>query len=337
MTITINKDDIFATETIERAGLSSDFEQFAKEMQEKKNQAEKKFNDRTVGAAMLGMGGLAVASASIQGAIGEILPSSPTLIGACMTVGIAGGLGIAAMELMKKQKLDGLEKLKTPYNFFKEKMKIKDNEDGTLSLDMKSSEIENILKESPIKLTEKQKIAKSRIAARAEIEEAGLSDEFAEFAKKNQENYLQAQLKSDPLKEKLGVLGASGLVAASAQIQYKLATATSMSDHSIHNIMSSENPMIIGAALVGIAGTAGFSVATYLKHRKLSEMQEDIYNPHNFLNEIEEKQKERNEMFSSNKVEELEKNLINELKVDVVEKSTLKELNPKSTKRQKLK
>ncbi len=313
MSITINKEEIFATETIEKAGLSSDFEQFAKTLSESKQKAEKDFNARTMGTALVSIGSLAIGSASLQ----SVLPSNPTLVGACMAVGVAGGLGIAAMELIKQKKMDFFENSKTPYNFFKEKMKINENTDGTLDLSMKSLLLDEQLNESPVNLSKSQLMKQKRESAMEEIESAGLSDDFKLFAEKNRENHLEAENSYDPLRESFGVLGAGGLAAAAAQIQYKVATATTVADNSIQNIMNSDNPLLIGAALVGVAGSVGFGVSTYLRQRNLSKMEEDIYNPNNFLKELAEKNEERKSVFSGERMGLEEDCLLSSLKVDI--------------------
>lgn len=284
MSITLRKEDIFSEKAIEKAGLSDDFKEYAMNVKDKYNHAARKLSTRTEMSVGVGMAGLSMASASLQGLL---LPSSPAIVATGIAMGVAGAIGCALTEVAKKNKEKLGEALSTPFNFFKEKMNMKENDDGTIDLSLKSKDLEQKAAKEPVNYFKENPEIIKELENERRIKDLGLSEEFAQFSQKNAEAYTKARNSSGSnLQTGVGFAGMAGLAAFSTQVQMQLANATTVAEHSITNIMSSADPFMITSALVGVAGAVGFSVAEYAKQKNLSGLKKDINNSEKFLEEL---------------------------------------------------
>lgn len=286
MSIRVNKESVFSEETIEKAGLSEEFKKYAENTRDKYNHAARKLSTRTELAVGVGMGGLAMASASLQDLL---LPSNPAIVATGIAMGVAGAIGCAMTEVAKNNKKKLAEELSTPFNFFKEKMNMKDNNDGTIDLSLKSEDMQKTINQ------EQNPDVVRKLENEEKIKALGLSKEFEEFAKKNSETYHKARMESgSALQEGLGFLGMGGLAAFSAQVQESFSSAMTVAETSLSNILSNGDPMMITAAVVGVAGAAGFGAMEYTSQKKIKGLKEDINNSDKFLEEFEDIAKTRN-------------------------------------------
>lgn len=294
MSITLRKEDIFSEKAIEKAGLSDDFKEYAMNVKDKYNHAARKLSTRTEMSVGVGMAGLSMASASLQGLL---LPSSPAIVATGIAMGVAGAIGCALTEVAKKNKEKLGEALSTPFNFFKEKMNMKENDDGTIDLSLKSKDLEQQAAKEPVNYFKENPEIIKELENERRIKDLGLSEEFAQFSQKNAEAYTKARNSSgSKLQTGVGFAGMAGLAAFSTQVQMQLANATTVAEHSITNIMSSADPFMITSALVGVAGAVGFSAAEYAKQKNLSTLKKDINNSEKFLSDLGILNKEKESM-----------------------------------------
>lgn len=184
MSIKINKEEIFAKETIESAGLTKEFKDFANNQAVMVSEAEKGFNSRMMEATLLSVGGLIMSGVS--------LPTNPTLASACAAVSLAGVLGVAVMELLKKSDDELLKTIENPSEFLKDKLKIRKNNDGLFEFKMESTLLEEKISENPLSILKESQLESLRTTVIKEVPEADLSEGFKMFAENNKTNHFNA-------------------------------------------------------------------------------------------------------------------------------------------------